>query len=154
MRRARAVAGFHIVVILLGLAVGAYAAWRVVGGSGQWLRIGIWFAGAVVLHDLIAFPVYAALDRALVAGGGRRVPLVNHVRAPVLGSLLLLVVFAPQIVGQGEQSFAHASGLMPGPYLTRWILVSAILFAISALAYAVRMLPRAAGASTAHQPAP
>jgi len=144
----RAVAGAHLVVILAGLALAGYAAVRVVVGTDQWMRIGVWFIAAIVVHDLVAFPVYAALDRVVtgVTGAGRsgssvrpRLPLTNHLRVPALGSLLLLVVFLPQISGQGDGGFTNASGLAPGPYGLRWVVLSAVLFACSAVLYAARV---------------
>lgn len=143
-RRTRAV---HLVVVVATLVLGAVAARHVVTGTSSWLRVGVWFAAAIVLHDLVAFPVYAAADRVLTAvtgAGGRdlrrRVPVVNHLRVPALGSLLLLVVFAPQISGQGDGGFTNAAGLSAGPYLLRWVMASAVLFALSAAAYAARLL--------------
>lgn len=141
VRRARAAAAGQLVVVLAGLALGSAAALRIVVSSDQWLRIAVWFGAAVLVHDLVAFPLYTAADRVLVAATGRaRVPLVNHVRLPALGSLLLLVVFLPQISGQGDGGWTSASGLSPGPYLARWLVVSAALFALSGLAYGVRVL--------------
>jgi len=110
----RAVAGAHLIVILAGLGLAGYAATRIVAGTDQCVRIAVWFVAAIVLHDLVAFPVYALLDRVVTGATGagwsgtdadRRVPLVNHVRVPALGCLLLLVVFLPQISGQGDGGF-------------------------------------------------
>lgn len=145
----RAVAGAHLIVILAGLGLAGYAATRIVAGTDQWVRIAVWFVAAIVLHDLVAFPVYALLDRVVTGATGagwsgtdadRRVPLVNHVRVPALGCLLLLVVFLPQISGQGDGGFTHTSGLTPGPYGLRWLVLSAALFALSAVLYAVRVV--------------
>jgi len=144
VKRGGALAGLHIAVIVVGLALGAYVAFRVATNSDQWLRIGIWFAAAIIVHDLVAFPVYATADRVLVgaSSGLHRIGLLNHLRVPALGSALLLVVFLPQIIGQGDGSFTSASGLSPGPYLARWLVVTAVLFAISAVAYGTRVLTR------------
>lgn len=139
----RAVVGGHLLLIVAGLALGVWAAVRIVAQSPNWLWIAIWFAGAAVVHDLVAFPLYAAADRALVAASGRaRVSMVNQIRVPALGSLLLLVVFLPQIGGQGDGSFTGTSGLAPGPYLLRWVIVTGVLFALSAVVYGIRVLRR------------
>lgn len=136
-----------MVVVLATLVLGAVAALYIARGTSSWLRVAVWFAAAIVLHDLVAFPVYATADRvlsALTGAGGRdlrrRVPVVNHLRAPALGSLLLLVVFLPQISGQGDGGLTSASGLSPGAHLLRWIVTSAVLFALSAAVYAARLL--------------
>ncbi len=134
-------------VVLATLVLGAVAALHVESGTSSWLRVGVWFAAAIVLHDLVAFPVYATADRVLTAltgAGGhdlrRRVPVVNHLRAPALGSLLLLVAYLPSISGQGDGGFSHASGLPPAGHLVRWVVTSAVLFALSAAVYAARLL--------------
>jgi hypothetical protein len=48
---------------------------------------------------------------------------------------LLLVMFFPLVFRLGERTYRSATGLGPSPYLGRWLLVSAILFAGSGLLY-------------------
>ena len=68
-------------------------------------------------------------------------PLVNHVRVPLLGAGLTLLMFLPGIIRQGEATHLAATGLDQAPYLGRWLGLVAALFALSALVYAVRVRP-------------
>ncbi len=65
-------------------------------------------------------------------------PLLNYVRIPVIFSLLLLLTFFPMILGLSERELHRASGLGTGPYLWRWLGVTGVMFAISAVCYALR----------------
>lgn len=65
-------------------------------------------------------------------------PLLNYVRIPVIFSLLLLMTFFPMILGLSERELHRASGLGTGPYLWRWLGVTGVMFAISAVCYARR----------------
>jgi hypothetical protein len=113
-----------------------------------WQSILVWFLGAIVLHDLVLFPIYAVADRSLHAGWqavtGRlpdrrpRVPIVNYVRIPALASGLLFAMFFPGIIEQGSAAYLRATGLTQAPFLDRWLLITAVLFGTSAVAYAVR----------------
>lgn len=106
-------------------------------------RMLLWFCGSIVAHDLLLFPLYALADRSL-RGASRlrrrrpRVPAVNHVRLPVLGSGLLLLLFLPGIVQQGAGTYLAATGQTQEPFLERWLLISGSFFLISALCYAMR----------------
>jgi hypothetical protein len=122
-----------LLVVCLGLA--AYAAFFLLGDPAL-LRMLIWFAGAAVVHDLVLFPLYAAVDRTLVAVLPG--PRVNYLRVPALGAGLLLLMFWPGIVRQGGATHLAATGLDQAPYLGRWLAVSAVLFGVSGLVYAVR----------------
>jgi hypothetical protein len=73
-------------------------------------------------------------DRAAV------VPAVNYVRIPVMASGLLFLVFFPGIIRQGKGAYYRATGLTQAPYLGRWLLITAVLFGLSAAAYAVRLI--------------
>jgi hypothetical protein len=95
----------------------------------------LWFVAAIVLHDLVLLPFYSVIDRA--AGRGARGPAVNYVRIPAALSGLLLLLFFPAILGRNEDSFARVAGVEPSGYLERWLLVTAGLFAASAVLYVV-----------------
>jgi hypothetical protein len=73
--------------------------------------------------------------RALVAGP----PLINYVRIPVAFSLLLLMVFFPLILRLSQPQYHRASGLSTQPYLWRWLAITGVIFAISAVTYALRL---------------
>ncbi|OLT20765.1 hypothetical protein BJF78_09460 [Pseudonocardia sp. CNS-139] len=143
MRRLRRTYGAgigHLLAVLgcLALAAGAVA---IVAGDPVWPVMLAWFLAAVLLHDLVLFPLYAAGDRLLTAATRRpRVPVVNHVRVPLLGAGLTFLLFLPGIVGQGEPALRAASGLDTGPVAGRWLLLVAAMAAVSALVYLVRVL--------------
>jgi hypothetical protein len=110
-------------------------------------RILIWFLGAIVAHDLILLPLYSLLDR--IAFGAVRVhqsrpppdqaPAWVYVRVPAALSGLLFLVFFPEILRLGDQTFHTASGLHQNVYLARYLVTCGALFALSALAYAVNL---------------
>ncbi|MDJ0395597.1 hypothetical protein QMK17_19945 [Rhodococcus sp. G-MC3] len=114
-----------------------------------WQSIAVWFAGAVVAHDLVLFPLYSLADRSLTSGmnalRGRSpriawtVSPLNYIRIPLMGTALTFVVFFPGIIAQGSESFTSATGLTQDPYLGRWLALIACFFGVSALAYALRL---------------
>jgi hypothetical protein len=124
----------QLAVLVAALGLAAYAAFFLLGDPAL-LRMLVWFAGAAVVHDLVLFPLYAAADRALVAVLPG--PKVNYVRVPALGAGLALLMFWPGIVRQGEVTHVAATGLDQAPYLGRWLALSAVLFAVSALVWVV-----------------
>ena len=126
--------------LLACVALAAGAA-TIVAGEPSWIRMAVWFLAAVAVHDGLLLPLYAGADRALVALAPRtRVPLINHVRVPVLGAGLTLLLFLPGIIRQGEPVVLGATGLDQSPFLGRWLLLVVALFAVSALVYGVRVL--------------
>jgi hypothetical protein len=127
--------------VLAHLALLPFAAWallEILGGRSA-ERIAIWLVACVVVHDLVVMPLYSGADRALraVVGGA-----VNYVRIPAALSLLMLVVFWSTITGAGEPTYRRVSGLEWDGYATRWLLVSAALFAGSAVLYLLRRRSR------------
>ncbi|WP_214408090.1 hypothetical protein [Pseudonocardia lacus] len=135
-------------VLVLCLAVSGYAV-TIVLDDPALPRMLLWFLAVVVLHDGVLLPLYSGADRALVrlsAARRTRVPLVNHVRVPVLGAGLALLLFLPGIIGQGGDVHLGATGLDQRPYLGNWLLLVAAMGAVSATVYAVRVL-RAGGCS-------
>lgn len=98
-------------------------------------RVAIWLVACVVLHDLVALPLYTGADRAAraVLGGA-----INYVRVPVALSVLMLVVFLGTIAEKGEGSYHAVSGRSYDGYAARWLLVSGALFAASGLLYLLR----------------
>ena len=69
-------------------------------------------------------------------------PVTNYIRAPALISGLLLIVYFPLILGAAPDEYLRATGHHLHGYARNWILVSAALFAGSALLYAVRLRAR------------
>ncbi|MFV2095006.1 hypothetical protein ACFHWS_06435 [Micromonospora sp. LOL_013] len=150
---------WHLLLLVGCLAVAGWVVLRLAGEATA-VRMLIWFVAAVIVHDLVMFPVYAAADRALltatrsaaatrsataaqadVGNGSRpaRLSVANHVRVPALGAALLFVVYLPGILRLGGGTFTAATGLTQQPYLTRWLLASVAMFAVSGLWLAVRL---------------
>lgn len=141
----------HLLTLITGFALLGYAVITVDPHAlwnphVWWQSIIVWFAAAVVAHDLVLFPIYAFLDRLLSRAADRfpssRVPAVNHIRVPALGAGLTLLVFFPGIVKQGAATFSAATGQSQDPFLGRWLLLTAAMFGISAAIYAVRVAKR------------
>ena len=129
-----------------------------------WQSIVVWFAVAVIGHDFVLFPLYTLADRLLPRQRGPhkdrptspqlsgRVPLTNYVRMPTLAAGLLLMLFLPGIINQGAPTYQAATGLTQAPYLSRWLLLTATFYLVSAICYAVKTLlvqRRTAGSAAA-----
>jgi hypothetical protein len=134
----------HLLAQLVAFALAAYAFTQVTDvGSTDTRNLVLWFVLGALLHDLLFVPIYLTLD--LVSRLGiqdnamRGVRAVNHVRYPVVVSGVLFLVTFPLILGRGEATFVRTSGEQPPDYLARWLLVTAAVFAVSAIAYAVRL---------------
>ena len=141
-RRRYGASWLHLAVLGASFALTGYAVSRVLPDTSTLLAIAVWFVGAAVVWDLVLGPALALADR-----GARRlsprtggVSSLNHVRVPALLSLLLLALFAPQVLQRSAQRYAAKTGLSQDPYLERWLAVTAALFAVSALAYVLRVL--------------
>jgi hypothetical protein len=162
----------HLLALLAAFALAGYAV-RAVIAAGQFRGFAIWFAVAIIGHDLLLFPLYSLADlsvqRLLPGRGGRSPaspgpaspgqatpgqatpgpatppepgqvpgpPAINYVRIPVAFSLLLLLAFFPLILGLSGPEYHRASGLTTQPYLWRWLAVTGVMFAASAVIYAL-----------------
>ncbi len=127
----------HAIAHVVALAGMGWAVLQLVDARDA-IGILIWFAGAVILHDLVLLPFYSSLDRAasrLPAGGA-----VNYLRVPAAITGLLALVFFPVILGldRAEAQYERVSSISYEGYLSRFLLVTAALFATSALLYLVR----------------
>ncbi|KQH80560.1 hypothetical protein AO501_00060 [Mycobacterium gordonae] len=135
------VAGFALLGYVL-IALRPAALWN---PGSWWQSVAVWLAAAVIGHDLVLFPLYALADAAIARLPGVRapspkVPVRNYIRVPALGAALTLLVFLPGIIEQGADTYHAATGQTQQPFLGRWLLLVATLFAGSALAYAVRLV--------------
>jgi hypothetical protein len=144
----------HLLAILATFAVAGYALERALELTSNPDRIVLWLGGSIVAHDLILFPLYALAGVLLATGLLRgdpssrlRVAALNHARAPALLSGLLLLVWYPLVAGPADRGFTRLTGLSKDVYFERWLLLSAVLFAGSAVVFALRLpgLKRAAG---------
>lgn len=154
--RARYGAGpLHLLALLAGFAIAAAG----VIGWFQRLRdlesVLIWFAAAIVVHDVFLLPLYSLLDRIALAVHGRaarprvltnRPHAAPYFRIPAILSGLLLLVFFPVIFGLGAHTELAASGIPERGYLARWLLATGVMFALSGGAYAVAAARARAGA--------
>jgi hypothetical protein len=147
----------HLIILLAALALAAYAV-SVLGLKGLynpkvwWQSIGVWFAVAVIGHDLVLFPLYALAERLIPASrrprrrdGVRqreqqRVPLTNYVRIPTMAAGLTFLLFFPGIIEQGAVTYRNATGLTQAPFLQRWLLLVAAVYLISATWYVVKTI--------------
>lgn len=139
----------HLLALIACFALAAYAATQTVTTTAKWPAILIWFLAAIIAHDLVLFPLYALADRSL-SGALRairrrarptesRLPALNYLRVPLLGTGLLLLLFFPGIIEQGTNSYHRATGLTQQPFLDRWLLLTAAMFGVSAIVYATRL---------------
>ena len=139
----------HLLTLVAGFALLGYviatvkptALWN---PNTWWQSIAVWFAAAIIAHDLVLFPIYAVADRLLLVTGAERrptarVPIINYIRIPALGAGLTFLVFLPGIIKQGAPTFVAATGLTQDVFLGRWLLLIAAMFAISAVCYGIRL---------------
>ena len=155
LTRFRAVYGshpLHLLTLIAGFALFGYVLATIKPATlwnpnTWWQSIIVWFAAAIIAHDLLLFPVYSCVDRILLAGSRIRpprsetsVPVLNYVRVPALGAGLTLLMFLPGIIEQGAPTYAAATGQTQEPFLGRWLLLTAALFATSAGLYAIRLV--------------
>jgi hypothetical protein len=135
----------QLVTLLASFVVAGYAGIRLLGDNP--IGVGTWFVGSAVVHDLVLFPVYAGLDAVLVILLRRRPALatvagvrwLNYLRIPAVVSGLLLLVWSPLILRASDSTYHAASTLSAQPFLSRWLAVTAVLFALSAVMLAVRL---------------
>lgn len=123
-------------VLLCSFVLCAYAGVRLLDGDR--VMVALWFVGVAVVHDLVLVPLYAAADRVLVKGAGRRRGWINYVRVPAALSGLLLLVWFPLVTGRVSERYAGVAGLSADGYAVRWLIVTAVLFGGSAVVFAVR----------------
>jgi hypothetical protein len=144
----------HLLALVASFALAGYAVLAVVTAQ-QWRGFAVWFAVAIVGHDLLLFPLYSLADLSVrrllprrargagetdAVGAGRAAPpVLNYLRVPAAFSLLLLIVWFPLILGLSAGTYHRASGLSASPYLGRWLAVTGVLFAGSAACYAVAL---------------
>lgn len=147
----------HLLGHLAMIGVVAYALsvmFRAEFAPQPWNLI-LWLLGGAVLHDAVFLPAYSAVNvaaaRLLSGRRAPRVPVLEHLRVPLVISGVLLLTFAPRIFAGQPQNFERALGHPPPDYLGRWLAVVAVLFGLSAAIYAVRFVR--AGRATPDSPA-
>jgi hypothetical protein len=125
----------HLAGHVAALALAAYAVSRVLHPRySRGLNYVVWLVGGAVLYDLLLAPSAALLDRLLRQLG----PAVNYVRFPAAISGAILLVYFPLIFAKADRNYLRSTGHHVGGFAARWLLISAGLFAASALLYGVR----------------
>lgn len=135
----------HLAGHLIAFAIVAFA-FDQMFSSGGVKQLLLWYIGLVIGHDLIFVPAYIGLDRVarsvlarLPAGPRAGVPMINHVRVPVLISGLLLIIYGPLISGLARSWYFSVSGRPLEGFLRNWLLITAALFIGSGLIYVIRI---------------
>ncbi|MET8830505.1 hypothetical protein ABZX40_34205 [Streptomyces sp. NPDC004610] len=130
----------QLLLLACSFALAGYAGVRLF--ADDWFGVAVWLVGAALLHDLVLLPLYAGADRAVtgsLAAIGHR-DRVMYVRVPAALSLLLLAVWFPLISGMvTAERYRSATGLSSAGFLTRWLVISAVLFGGSAALLVVRV---------------
>jgi uncharacterized membrane protein len=93
----------------------------------------------------------AGSSAAVLAPHASPPPFINHLRVPAGFSLLLLLVWFPLILGLSSVAYHRASDLTTAPYLSRWLAVTGLMFAASAVSYAIRLRRASAQARKARK---
>jgi hypothetical protein len=138
----------HLIATVASLAAAGYAFLRIFENPGTG-GVLLWFGAAIVLHDLVALPLYSLLGRIaeettdLAVRPRRRMLLtLNHIRIPVAFSLLLLLISFPLVFEVDPGAYELTTGLDTGRYLGNWLAITAVLFTISGIDYALRLRRR------------
>lgn len=148
----------HLLGHLAAVGVAAYAVSRVLDvPSTDGVRLLVWLVGGALLHDAVLLPAYALGDvvvRVLIADHPlRRVRAANHLRVPAAVSGAMLLVYAPSILGLGDEAFARVSGRAPAvDPLRAWLLITLGAFVLSGLVLAARGARAARGRGSRGRP--
>ena len=129
-RRAYGAGPLHLLLSLAGLGVAAFAFNQIFSG-GHADQLLEWYLGFALAQDLVLVPLYTLADRGLTIRS-------NYLRVPAFLSGLLLLVYAPLITGVGAHTYRFYSGHPVSGYVRNWLLISAALFAGSAVVYGWR----------------
>lgn len=137
----------HLLAVIASFAICGYAFFMIFQTSTAWGTVA-WFAGAVIAHDLIAFPLYSGLNLIANRGMGsrsrswvedRKVQLINYIRIPAVVSAMLFLLFFPLIMRADADLYFANSGESVDKFLGRWLGICAVLFTISAITYAINL---------------
>lgn len=134
----------HLIAVVSSLGLAGYAFLRIfenpsTGGVLLWLGL------AAILHDIVALPLYLAFSHIAHMSTHRVMHprlatlTLNHIRIPAALSLLLLLLSFPLVFSIDESYVETTTGLGTDRYLGNWLLITAVLFLISGIAYALRM---------------
>ena len=145
----------HLLTMLGSFALAGYAAVQLL--SLDAFGIAVWFAGAVIGHDLLLMPLYTLADRsaaAVIRHHPPKLPAVqwiNYLRVPTGLSGLLLLIWFP-LIFRLPSRFQTSTTLSLNPYLWHWLAVTGVLFLLSAAALALRLRTGHRGARRSRVP--
>jgi predicted membrane channel-forming protein YqfA (hemolysin III family) len=144
----------HLLAIVVSFAI-------VAAGVAGWFQAGsdpigiiLWALGSAIAFEWILLPLAWLLDRVALGrswslgfgGDGATAAVAErasanraYIRVPALLSALLLIVFAPLIFRADTPAFVAITGISPPDYFARWLLATAAMFAVSAVAYALSL---------------
>lgn len=130
----------HLLISLVGLAVAVYGLVRIAQHPGAG-RVFAYLAAAVVVHDLVLLPLYTLAYRGAwragrVGADPRRLAVFRHLLVPMAIAGTLLLVWFPLVFAL--PNFHPILTTSVQVFAPRWALVTAALFAASALVYAFR----------------
>lgn len=134
----------HLAASAASFAVVGWALVQVFDGLHP-IDLVLWLIACVLAHDVVLLPLYTLMGtiayRGLRVEGGApcRVAALNHLRIPAALSGVLLLIWAPLILGLSERRFRASTGLSTDVYLGRWLLITGAAFMLSAVAFAVRV---------------
>ncbi len=133
----------HLIGVTVAIVAAAYA-WTQIFAQPQAWQVVLWFVGAIIAHDLVLLPLYTLLYAVAKRAGrsghrpARDVTVLHHLVVPAAVSVLLLVVWLPEILRVSDVNFRALASLSSHAYLSRWLLITAGLFLASAIVYAAR----------------
>ena len=141
-RRLYGAAPLHLLGHLVAFAAFVWAFRQILGG-GFVVNYVAWFVGAAILHDIVLVPIYSLIDRVVRREGGhvwgpRFGPRINYLRAPAIISAILLLVYAPLILGYSDRNYHADTGHAVQGELRNWLLITAGLFVLSGLVFLAR----------------
>lgn len=135
----------HLLTMLASFALAGYACAGLLSRNA--LGVLIWFAGAVIGHDLLLMPLYTLADKSASAVLRHRlpsreaVPWINYLRVPAALSGMLLLIWFPLILRLPAR-YTATTTLPLDPYLWHWLAVTGALFLLSAITFALRLRRR------------
>jgi hypothetical protein len=140
LRRLYGAGPLQLLALAASFLLAAAALSRLLDAGAASRNVLLWLVGAILLHDLVLFPLTALLDR--IAGAApsvRGVPAVNYLRVPATFAGLLFLVWFPLILGLSDARYESSARLSTDVFLPRWLAISGALFAASAVLYALRL---------------
>jgi hypothetical protein len=141
LRRAYGAGPMHLAAMAAFLALTGYALYAIFQNAEPWAVL-LYLGAAVIAHDFVLMPLYTGLWWLATRAGGRAGPrrraIAFHLAVPAALSGLLLLTWLPLVLRLSEGAYRPTTGMTQEPYLGRWLALTAGLFAVSALVYAVR----------------